>query len=237
MHRSQRYRREPGRADQQHRRGADLTWNFLDIENYPLQWPATGRAIADLLTGPRAELNASAQAAGFVGTLPTRIVLAGHSAGGGLVVMVARYMAELGSAGDLAGVVMFDGVETRSSLSQDLAKIPRSIPVYNLAAKPSSWNWYGDAAERLSEVRPGMFTGVEIKGEHHADAMQTSSLAVQFVAYLATGFSSPLDILANRVLAAGWINDMFGDTRTAQLYDGNGSAAVIVSGLVVAAVA
>ncbi len=207
-----------------------LTWNFFDTENYPLEWPVTGRAIADLFTADRAVLNASAQAAGFAGILPTRVVLAGHSAGGGLVVMVARYLAELGTAGNLAGVVMFDGVGTLSPMSQDLAKIPRSIPVYNLAAEPSSWNWNGDADKRLAEVRPGMFTGVKITGGHHADAMQTTSWAVQYVAYLATGFSSPLDIMATKVLATGWINDMFAGTRTARWYDGDGSAREILSG-------
>ena len=208
-----------------------LTWNFFDIENYPLEWPATGRAIADLFTGDRAVLNASAQAAGFAGILPTRVVLAGHSAGGGLVAMVAGDMAELGTAGNLAGVVMFDGVGTLSPMSRDLAKIPRSIPVYNLAAEPSSWNWYGDADTRLAEVRPDMFTGVKITGGHHSDAMQSTSFALQFVAYLATGFSSPRDIRATKVLAAGWINDMFAGTRTAQLYDGDGSPLDILSGL------
>lgn len=207
-----------------------LTWNFFDVDNYPLEWPATGRAIADLFTGDRAALTASARAAGYEGDLPTRIVLAGHSAGGGLIAMVGRYMAEAGNTDDLAGLVMFDGVGTLSFLAQDLAKIPLSVPVYNIAADPSRWNWYGDTNRKLDLVRPGMFTGVTIKGGHHADGMQTTAPIVQYFAYLAMGHSSPVDVLANRVLAVGWINDMLEGTHTAGLYDDKTSTWNIVSG-------
>ena len=207
-----------------------LTWNFFDVDNYPLEWPTTGRAIADLFTGDRAALTASTRAAGYDGELPTKLVLAGHSAGGGLIAMVGRYMAEAGNIDDLAGLVMFDGVGTLSFLSQDLAKIPLSVPVYNIAADPSRWNWYGDTNRKLDLVRPGMFTGVTIKGGHHADGMQTTAPIVQYFAYLAMGHSSPVDVMANKVLAAGWINDMLEGTRTAGLYNDNASTWDIVTG-------
>ncbi|RZT18536.1 hypothetical protein EV589_2796 [Mycobacterium sp. BK558] len=207
-----------------------LTWNLFDVDNYPLEWPTTGRAIADLFTGDRAALTASARTAGYDGELPTKVVLAGHSAGGGTVAMVGRYMAEAGNTDDLAGLVMFDGVGTLSFLSRDLAKIPLSVPVYNIAADPSPWNWYGDTNRKLDLVRPGMFTGVTIKGGHHADGMQTTAPIVQYFAYLAMGFSSPVDVMANRVLAAGWINDMLEGTRTAGVYNDNASTWDIVTG-------
>jgi hypothetical protein len=103
------------------------------------------------------------------------------------------------------------------------------VPVYNLAAQPSSWNLFGSTGDRLAEARPGMFTGVMLDGGKHSDAMQTTSPLVQFAAYLATGFSSPLDVLANRVLAAGWIDDMFDGTHTPAFYDGDSSAGDIVA--------
>lgn len=207
-----------------------LTWNFFDVDNYPLEWPTTGRAIADLFTGDRVALTASARAAGYDGELPTKLVLAGHSAGGGLIAMVGRYMAEAGNTDDLAGLVMFDGVGTLSFLTQDLAKIPLSVPVYNIAADPSRWNWYGDTNRKLDLVRPGMFTGVTIKGGNHADGMQTTAPIVQYFAYLAMGFSSPVDVMANKVLAAGWINDMLEGTRTAGLYNDRASTWDIITG-------
>ncbi|WP_163888341.1 alpha/beta hydrolase [Mycolicibacterium hippocampi] len=207
-----------------------LTWNIFDTANYPLMLPETHRAIADLFAGDRAALNTSAQAAGFGGTLPTRLVLAGHSAGGGLVTGTAGYMAELGIADDLAGVVMLDGAGHLDYMSSDLAKIPHSIPVYNLAAEPYSWNTFGDANLRLAQARPGMFTGVVVDGGSHSDSMQSSNPVIQFAAYLATGFSSPLNVWANEVLASGWINDMFHGTHTTGLYGTSGSTVSIAIG-------
>ncbi|MCG7595058.1 alpha/beta hydrolase [Mycobacterium sp. PSTR-4-N] len=207
-----------------------LTWNPFDVENYPLEWPSTGRAIAALFAGDRAALTASARAAGYDGVLPTKVVLAGHSAGGGLVAMVGRYMVETGNADDLAGLIMFDGVGTLSFMGQDIAAIPTSIPVYNIAAGPSSWNWYGDTNRKLRSVRPGMFTGVTFRDGSHADGMQTTAPIVQYFAYLAMGHSSPLDVLANKVLAAGWINDMLDGTHTDRLYDSDASAWSVVTG-------
>ena len=207
-----------------------LTWNVFDTDDYPLMLPHTHRAVADLFVGDRSVLNASARAAGFAGTLPTRVVLAGHSAGGGLVAGTARYLVESGVADDLAGVVMFDGVGFLDHMSANLAKIPHSIPVYNLAAEPDSWNTYGDANIRLVEARPGMFTGVMVEGGSHSDSMQSASPIVQFMSYLATGFSTQMNINANEILAAGWINDMFAGTHTAKLYGPAGTTLDIVDG-------
>lgn len=206
-----------------------LTWNSLDTDNYPLTLPNTHRAIADLFFGDRSALTASAREAGFRGTLPTRVVLAGHSGGGGLVAGTARYMVEGGAESDLAGVVMLDGGGLPLLMDLDLAKIPHSIPVYNLAGAPSSWNSNGFARYQLAWARPGMFTGVQMLGGRHADSMQSTSGAVQFMAYLATGFSSPLNVAASRLLSAGWINDMFHGTHNPRLYGSMASPMGIVA--------
>ena len=114
-----------------------LTWNIFDAAGYPLMLSHTHRAIAELFAGDRAALTESAQRAGYNKDLPTKVVLVGHSAGGGLVAGTARYMVERGSGGNLAGVLMLDGAGFGGRLSVDLAKIPESIPVYNLAADPT----------------------------------------------------------------------------------------------------
>ena len=192
--------------------------------------PETHRAVADLFTGDRAALNASARAAGYAGTLPTRVVLAGHSLGGGLVTGVTRYLVELGATDALAGVVMLDGVSSLDYMSADLEKIPVSIPVYNLSGRPYGWNAFGDTNVRLAQARPGMFTGVELPGGGHADAMQSSSPTIQMLSYLATGYSSPGNVAANDILAAGWINDLFAGTHTPNLYGPPGSPLTIIGG-------
>ena len=207
-----------------------LTWNIFDIDGYPLMLSRTHRAVADLFTGDRAALNASAHAAGYHKTLPSRVVLAGHSAGGGLAVGVARYLADRDATDDLAGVVMLDGVGFGDHLLSDLAKIPRDIPVYNLAGEPYGWNDFGGASTDLAEARPGEFTGVLVNGGLHADAMQSSSPMIQFASYLATGFSKPWNVAAGEMLSAGWISDMLYGTHTARLYGAPGSMLNIFTG-------
>ena len=214
-----------------------LTWNIFDIDGYPLMLSRTHRAVAELFTGDRAALNASAQAAGYHKTLPSRVVLAGHSAGGGLAVGVARYLADRDATDDLAGVVMLDGVGFGDHLLSDLAKIPRDIPVYNLAGEPYGWNDFGGASTDLAEARPGEFTGVLVNGGLHADAMQSSSPMIQFASYLATGFSKPWNVAAGEMLSAGWISDMLYGTHTARLYGTPGSMLNIFTGWWVPSVA
>lgn len=201
-----------------------LTWNIFDTGNYPLMLPETYRAVADLFIGDRSALNASARAAGYGAALPDRVVLVGHSSGGGLVVGAAGHLAELGAIDDLAGVVMLDGVAYPDQFVSDLTKIPASVPVYDLAGEPYSWNDHGDALRRLAEARPGVFAGGVIKGGRHADTMQSSSPMVQLVSYLGTGFSLPWNVTASRVTASGWVNDMFNGTRTEQFYGAPGSS-------------
>ena len=207
-----------------------LTWNIFDHDNYPLMLSRTHRAIADLFTGDRAALNASAQAAGYTATLPSRVVLAGHSAGGGLAVGAARHLSDLGATANLAGVVMLDGVGYLDHLSSDLAEIPHHIPVYNLAGQPYGWNSFGDASVDLAEARPGEFTGVIVNGGLHADAMQSSNPVIQFATYLATGFSKPWNVAAGEMLSSGWINDMLYGTYTAKLYGRPGATLNIFTG-------
>ena len=208
-----------------------LTWNIFDAAGYPLMLSHTHRAIAELFAGDRAALTESAQRAGYNKDLPTKVVLVGHSAGGGLVAGTARYMVERGSGGNLAGVLMLDGAGFGGRLSVDLAKIPESIPVYNLAADPDTWNNYGDASRRLHGARPDTFNGIVIDGGRHSDAMQSSSPLVQMAAYFATGFSTPWHIAINQALASGWIGDMLSGTYTPRLYASSGSVTQIAVGL------
>ena len=195
-----------------------VTWNIFDPTGMALTLPALHEAVADLFVGNRGALNASARAAGLTVPLPRQVVLAGHSTGGGLAVGVARYMTENGSVGDLAGVVMFDGVGYQGNFAEDLAEIPDYVPVYDLAGSPYSWNDYGLAQSELQRERRGQFTGVQVLGGRHADAMQGTSSLIQSIAYSMTGTSLPQNIDAVETLAAGWINDMFDGTRTAGLY-------------------
>jgi hypothetical protein len=200
-----------------------LTWGNYDTAKYPIVLPSTHLAIAQLFAGDRTALTASARAAGYTGALPTRVVLAGHSAGGGLAVGAGRYMIDLGAGDRLAGVLMMDGVSYLDFMSSDLDRIPLSIPVYNIGGQPYNWNTFGDTNLRLAKARPGMFTGVVMANGLHSDSMQSTNGLIQFATYLFTGFSSPWNVASNQTFSAGWIKDMFSGKETVNLYGAPGS--------------
>lgn len=195
-----------------------LTWNVFDSDGYPLMLSRTREAIADLFIGDRSALHDSARSAGYTATLPRPVVLAGHSAGGGMVVGSAARMVDNGTVADLKGVVMFDGVSFLDGLGKDLARVPRTIPVYNLAAEPSRWNTFGDASRTLQRMRPGTFNGVMLDNGAHTDSLQTHNPMIQFTTYMLMGFPVANNVTAARMVTTGWINDLFAGTRTAGFY-------------------
>jgi pimeloyl-ACP methyl ester carboxylesterase len=191
-----------------------VTSNFFASDGFWIGGAPLQNAVADLFVGDRDALTASAIAAGFTGTtLPQRVVIAGHSAGGGLALAVAGYMVDNGTIGDLAGLVLLDGVALGDA-SEVLEKVPDDLPVYQIASPPYAWNMFGATSDALVQARPGRFTGVELAGGSHIDAMQGGNPLIQFGAYLVAGFSQQQNIEAVKVLAVGWINDMFAGTHT-----------------------
>ena len=191
-----------------------VTSNFFASDGFWIGGAPLQRAVADLFVGERDALTASAIAAGFDGAaLPQRVVIAGHSAGGGLALAVAGYMVENGTIDDLAGLVLLDGVALGDA-SAVIDKIPDYLPVYQIASPPYAWNMFGTTSDALAQARPGRFNGVELVGGSHIDAMQGGNPLLQFAAYLVAGFSQQQNIEAVKILATGWINDMFAGTHT-----------------------
>ncbi len=186
-----------------------LTSNFFACDACWLGAAPMQQAVADLFAGDREALAASALAAGYTGALPQRVVLVGHSLGGGLVAATAGYMVDNGTIGDLAGVVMLDGVGMNNAVPTALAKIPDGLPIYQLAAPSYFWNQFGAASEALVQARPDRFVGVVLAGGSHIDAMQGGNPLIQFSQQLVAGFSQPQNVEAAKILMVGWINDMF----------------------------
>ena len=117
-------------------------------------------AVADLFTGDRQALTDSASTAlDRDVTLPTRVVLVGHSAGGGLVLAAAGDMVDDGSIGDLAGIVLLDGVADDQVATTALGKLPDDLPIYQLAARPYAWNNFGATGNALVQRAPAGSTG------------------------------------------------------------------------------
>lgn len=177
---------------------ADGCW----INGEPMQ-----RAVADLFVGDRTALQQSALDAGWTGgALPTRFVLAGHSAGGGLAAAAAGYTVDNGTASDLLLVVMLDGVPTGNVLPAALAKLSgaNARQVLQIASPPYVWNANGIGADQLTAARPGEFVGVRLVGGSHVDYEGRSS---DLLAKIACGVPRPENVLVAQDLAVGWIND------------------------------
>ena len=171
------------------------------------------QGVGSLFLGNQTALNISASQAGFHGTLPQDFILSGHSAGGGLATNAAgHYVAALGgNTNHLRGVVMFDGVSMNpGAFASSIANLKAAnVPVYVVAAPPQPWNAFGVTTNQLVSLYPGQFTGVEIVGGSHVDAMLGGNPLIDFTAQLLTGFSPPGATAAVYTLATGWINDLY----------------------------
>jgi len=188
--------------------------DFYEAHGYWLGGPAMQQAVAELFSGDREALIASAStAAGHPVTLPEPVAFIGHSAGGDLVTGTAADMVANGW-GDVAGVVLLDGYTADPrQFTVNVTTIPTTIPVLMIAAPPSYYNQLGAASRALVSARPGVFAGLQLKGGTHVDGMQGGNPLTQLAESLVAGFPKPQNTAAVRQLSAEWINDMFdGDT-------------------------
>jgi hypothetical protein len=112
----------------------------------------SGIAMAGLFADGNTALADSAVAAGYPGPIPDRVVLMGHSLGGGAVSGVAGYMTKNGSADQLAGVVLLDGVGMNGQMAGDLGKVDGNVPIYQLAAPRYIWNMFGSGTNALVDL-------------------------------------------------------------------------------------
>lgn len=169
-------------------------------------------AAAAMFVGDRGALTESAIAAGYVGNLPDRYILAGHSAGGGFATSVAGYTVENGAAdnGRLLGVVMFDGVSSVDAISSALQKLDSlGIPVYQIAAPAQAWNGFGATTDQLLALRPDQFDGVTLAGGSPVDSMVGTNRLIDSILQLLTRPSTAANTAATYTLSAGWINDLY----------------------------
>ena len=190
-----------------------FTSNFLACDACWLGAPPMHKAVADLFEDGNTALADSLRATGYAGALPQRVVLMGHSLGGGLVAGTAGYMVENGTVGKLAGVVMLDGVGLDGSMTASLKLVPEEIPIYQLAAPAYFWNQNGVGSTALQQARPDRFIGVVLEGGSHVDAMRGGNPLIQFSQELVAGFTEARNVEAAKILMVGWVNDMFDPTQ------------------------
>ncbi len=195
-----------------------ITSNFLSCDACWLGAPPMQQAVANLFEDDNTALADSALAAGYSGPIPDRVVLVGHSLGGGLVAGTAGYMVDNNTVDRLAGVVMLDGVGLDGSMATSLEKVPDGIPIYQLAAPKYFWNQFGVGTDALLEARPNEFIGVTLVGGSHVDTMRGGNPLIQFSQQLVSGFSKPQNVAAAQILMVGWVNDMFAGTQQNGIY-------------------
>jgi acetyl esterase/lipase len=195
-----------------------ITSNFLSCDACWLGAPPMHQAIADLFNDDNTALADSALAAGYTGPIPDRVVLIGHSLGGGAVAGIAGYMVDNGTADRLAGVVMLDGVGLDHTMAASLEKVPDGISIYQLGAPKYFWNQFGVGTDALLEARPDRFIGVTLVGGSHVDSMRGGNSLIQFSQQLVSGFSKPQNVAAARTLMVGWVNDMFAGNQNEGIY-------------------
>lgn len=186
-------------------------------------------AIAKLFSGDRAALNASLDAA-FEGediALPQKYVLVGHSGGSQVAAGVAGYASQLAGPNgspDLAGVILFDTNDIGGFLSRGIAKVPLTTPVYYLGGDPSLINNFDEMGGVMKRLRPNQFTGVHLLGGVHTDVSQGTNPLPQFFMDLFLGFPKPENAAAVKLVASGWINDMFSAGPDTGIYPAPGAA-------------
>ncbi|MCE9631231.1 MAG: lipocalin family protein [Planctomycetia bacterium] len=145
---------------------------------------AMQQAVAGMMLGDRGALTVSATAAGYQGTLPAKILLAGQRTGGGFAAEVGALTVDNGAAANLLGVVMFDGVANPDEFATVVEKLDSlGIPIYQIASAPQAANDWGRTTEQLAALHPDEFVGVQLDDGTALDAVIT--------------------------LATGWINDFY----------------------------
>ncbi|MGV0642493.1 alpha/beta hydrolase [Mycolicibacterium sp. XJ2546] len=196
-----------------------ITSNFLAADACWLGAPSMHEAIAGLFNEDNTALAESVARTGYTGPVPDRVVLMGHSLGGGAVSGAAGYMADNGTADRLAGVVLLDGVGLDDSMTDALRKVPLDIPIYQIAAPRYFWNQFGVGSTALLDARPGQFVGVTLEGGSHVDTMRGGNPLIQFAQQAVSGFSQPRNVAAARHLMVTWANDMFAGDQATGVYD------------------
>ncbi|BBY95766.1 hypothetical protein MGALJ_54350 [Mycobacterium gallinarum] len=206
-----------------------ITSNFLAYDQCWLGGAPMHQAMAGLFDPNNTALEESLGATPYEGELKwKKVVLMGHSLGGGAVSGIAGYMTDAEIDDRLAGVVLLDGVGLNGQMVSDLQKVDSGIPIYQLAAPKYMWNMFGSGTDALIAARPDApFYGVTLAGGSHVDTMRGGNFLIQFSQQLVAGFSTPQNVSAAEILMVGWVNDMFDGDRAEGIYLDSGETRTI----------
>ncbi|WP_436529354.1 alpha/beta hydrolase [Actinoplanes sp. HUAS TT8] len=167
---------------------------------------------------------AAATTAGRTGsTLPTKFVLAGHSAGGDAVTYVAGLIKTTYPAAftNLRYLQLLDPVKSPSgtNMATGLAALAStSLPIYTISSPPYTANSNASGTAQLITSLPSRtFLGVRLTTGSHCDAEGSST---NFLCTLTAGSSKAANVTALQTLAVAWTNDAVAGTMTSSYYPG-----------------
>lgn len=188
---------------------------------------ATHTALASVIAGspsPTSALQVSANAAranlGLPAlTLPTKIVLSGHSAGGAAMTAVGGALVsnpDPAVSSRLKGIVLLDPVENAdNAMAANLPKL-KSLPVLTISGGNSSCNANSSGTNVLLPNRTG-FAGVRLPSGCHCDAEADTT---DILCTLVCGTPQQKNKDALRDLAVDWANGMLKGAPVADVYPG-----------------
>lgn len=176
--------------------------------------------IAEVLRAPQGgALLASARTAGVPGeSLPSDLVLVGHSAGGAAMTGVAAELVEVDAADALRLVLLLDPVESRNGTMAASLPSLAAVELLTIAGDPGPCNAEGSGPAALAGARD-RFHGVRINGGCHCDPEGDST---NLACTLVCGTPDDEHVALLQRLASGWIADALTGTRSDGLYPEGG---------------
>jgi hypothetical protein len=166
---------------------------------------------------------AAATAAGRPGsTLPTKYVLAGHSAGGEAVTYIANRLRTThpSAFAALKYLQLLDPVKSPagSNMATGLSGLANtSLPVYTISSPPYLSNSNASGTVELVNQLDRPFLGVRLTSGSHCDAEGASTNGL---CTLTGGASQAKNVTALQTLAVAWASDAVAGTTTASYYPG-----------------
>ena len=169
-------------------------------------------AMARLFDDDNTALADSAEAAGYLGPIPDRVVLIGHSLGGGAVAGIAgAWPTTTPRTGSPASSCSTVCRSTPRLSSRSRTSIP-SIPDLPTRGTGYFWNQFGVGTDALLQARPDEFIGVTLVEGSHVDSMRGGNPLIQFAQELVAGFPAG-ERGGAEILMVGWANDMFAENQ------------------------
>jgi hypothetical protein len=146
------------------------------------------------------------------------LVLSGHSAGALHVSLIAERLVQTGHAGQLAGLVLFDPVNSFGPFGRTMNAVASAgLPVRAVTANPSVCNLLNDTKGALRDL-PGNYVGIKLTDRStHVDAEGRNT---DIAASLACGIPREQNIVALRDFGVAWAGDMLTGTFSGDFYPG-----------------